>query len=51
VLSRGEEAARALQAAYERHEIMMPLAKTEPAFAGLHKDARFREIMRKMGLE
>ena len=32
-------------------EIQMPLAKTEPAFAALHKDPRFREMMRKMGLE
>jgi TolB-like protein/DNA-binding winged helix-turn-helix (wHTH) protein len=51
VLDHEEEAMRGLQSAYERREIQMPLAKTEPAFAALHKDVRFRELMRKMGLE
>jgi hypothetical protein len=51
VLGSEEEAMRALQSAYERREIQMPLAKSEPAFAALHKDSRFRELMRKMGLE
>lgn len=51
VLGREEEAMRALQSAYERREIQMPLAKTEPALEALHKDARFRELMRKMVLE
>jgi tetratricopeptide (TPR) repeat protein len=51
VLGREEEAMRALQSAYGQREVQMPLAKTEPAFEALHKDARFREMMRKMGLE
>jgi TolB-like protein/DNA-binding winged helix-turn-helix (wHTH) protein len=51
VLGRDEEAMRALQTAFEQREIQMPLAKTEPALTGLHKDARFRELMRKMSLE
>ncbi len=51
VLGRPEEAIRALQSAYEQHEIQMPLARTEPAFASLHQDVRYREMMRKMGLE
>jgi TolB-like protein/DNA-binding winged helix-turn-helix (wHTH) protein/Tfp pilus assembly protein PilF len=50
VLGRGEEAIRALQAAYEQHSMLMPLMRTEPSFASLHGDARFREIVRKMGL-
>ena len=51
VLGRDEEAMRALQSAFEEREIQMPLAKTEPAFAALHQDSRFHEMMRKMGLE
>jgi len=50
MLGHKEDAVRALQAAYEQREIMMPLAGTEPAFAGLHGDTRFRELVRKMGL-
>lgn len=50
VLGRGDEAMRALQAAYEQHALLMPLVRTEPAFTRLHADARFREIVRKMGL-
>jgi len=50
VLGRGDEAMRALQAAFEQHALLMPLVRTEPAFAGLQADARFREIVRRMGL-
>jgi TolB-like protein/DNA-binding winged helix-turn-helix (wHTH) protein/Tfp pilus assembly protein PilF len=50
VLGRGEDAIRALQAAYEQHSMSMPLMRTEPSFTSLHGDARFREIVRKLGL-
>lgn len=49
-LGRKEEALRALQLSYEQREVMMPLVKTEPAFAGLRGDARFREIVGRLGL-
>ena len=50
LLGQKEEALRSLQTAYEQREVMMPLAGTEPSFAGLHTDPRFRELVRKMGL-
>jgi TolB-like protein/Tfp pilus assembly protein PilF len=51
VLGRKEESMRALQAAYEQHEILMPLARTEPVLAPLHADPRYRELMHKMDFE
>jgi Tfp pilus assembly protein PilF len=50
VLGDKEQAMRALGAAYEQHALLMPLVRTEPAFTGLHADARFRNLIRKMGL-
>jgi TolB-like protein/DNA-binding winged helix-turn-helix (wHTH) protein/Tfp pilus assembly protein PilF len=50
VLGQKADALRELEAAYAQHSTMMPLVGTEPAFAGLHEDARFREIARKVGL-
>jgi len=35
---------------YARAEVLMPLVASEPAFAVLHGDPRFREIVRKLGL-
>jgi DNA-binding winged helix-turn-helix (wHTH) protein/TolB-like protein/tetratricopeptide (TPR) repeat protein len=50
MLAQKGDALRELEAAYRQHSTMMPLLGTEPAFAGLHGDARFREIARKVGL-
>jgi DNA-binding winged helix-turn-helix (wHTH) protein/TolB-like protein/tetratricopeptide (TPR) repeat protein len=50
VLGLKADALRELEAAYGQHNTMMPLVGTEPAFAGLHEDTRFREIVRKLGL-
>jgi Tfp pilus assembly protein PilF len=50
VLGRDEDAIRALQAAYDQHSMLMPLMRTEPSFEKLHGDARFRELLRKLGL-
>jgi TolB-like protein/Tfp pilus assembly protein PilF len=50
VLGRRQEALAALQTAYEQREVLMPLIGTEPAFSVLHRDARFRELVRRMGL-
>lgn len=50
VLGHNDEAMRALQTAYEQHALLMPLVRTEPAFAALHSDARFRGLLRKLGL-
>jgi TolB-like protein/DNA-binding winged helix-turn-helix (wHTH) protein/Tfp pilus assembly protein PilF len=50
MLGQKDNALRELEAAYQTHSTMMPLLGTEPAFAGLHGDARFREISRKVGL-
>lgn len=50
VLGRKEDALRELQAAYEGHETLMVMLGTEPSFAGLHSDARYRELARKVGL-
>src|SRR5260370_35708745 len=49
VLGRGEEAMRALQAAYEQHSMSMAMLRTEPSFTSLHGDARFRELLRRLG--
>lgn len=49
-LGRKDEALAALQSSYEQRDVMMPLINTEPAFAGLHRDPRFRAIVGKMGL-
>jgi TolB-like protein/DNA-binding winged helix-turn-helix (wHTH) protein/Tfp pilus assembly protein PilF len=50
MLGEKADALRELEAAYRQHSTMMPLIGTEPAFAGLHGDARFREIAREVGL-
>src|SRR5205807_5408052 len=50
VLGQKQEALARLQKAYEQREVLMPLLGTEPAFSVLHGDARFRELVRRMGL-
>jgi len=50
MLGRKEEALGALESAFEQHEVLMALVASEPAFAVLHGDPRFREIVRKLGL-
>jgi TolB-like protein/DNA-binding winged helix-turn-helix (wHTH) protein/Tfp pilus assembly protein PilF len=50
VFGRKDEALRALQTSFEQREILMALLKSEPAFSELHGDARFREIVSRMGL-
>lgn len=50
MLGQKEDAVRELEAAYRQHNTMMPLLGTEPAFAGLHGDTRFRQIATKVGL-
>jgi DNA-binding winged helix-turn-helix (wHTH) protein/TolB-like protein/tetratricopeptide (TPR) repeat protein len=50
MLGENDNALRELEAAYRQHSTMMPLLATEPAFAGLHGDTRFREIARQVGL-
>ena len=50
VLGQKDDALRELQAACARHNTMMPLAGTEPAFVSLHGDPRFRAIMTTVGL-
>lgn len=40
----------ALDRAYAERSIMMPLLKTEPAFAALQAEPRFQELARKLGL-
>ena len=40
----------ALDKAYARRNIMMPLLKTEPALAALHDEPRFQELARKLAL-
>jgi hypothetical protein len=50
ILGRKPEALAALRAACDHHEVMMALVASEPAFASLHGDPGFREIVRKLGL-
>ena len=40
----------ALDHAYQEHSMMLPLLRADPAFAGMHGEARFRELVRKVGL-
>jgi TolB-like protein len=47
---RAAEALDALNEAYQQRNIMMPMVATEPAFAALHGNARFGDLLRKMGL-
>jgi TolB-like protein/DNA-binding winged helix-turn-helix (wHTH) protein/Tfp pilus assembly protein PilF len=50
VLGQKADALGELEAAYAQHNTMMPLMGTEPGFAGLHGEAGFREIARKVGI-
>jgi tetratricopeptide (TPR) repeat protein len=50
MLGQKDNALRELEVAYQTRSTMMPLLGTEPAFAGLHGNARFREIARQVGL-
>jgi TolB-like protein/DNA-binding winged helix-turn-helix (wHTH) protein len=49
-LGQNAKALDALDGAYAERSIMMPLLKTEPAFAALHGEARFQELARKLAL-
>lgn len=49
-LGQNGKALDALDKAYARRSIMMPLLKTEPAFAALHGEPRFQELARKLAL-
>jgi TolB-like protein len=48
----GETAAAldALDRAYQERNLMMPLLRADPAFTGLHDEAKFRELVRRVGL-
>jgi tetratricopeptide (TPR) repeat protein len=50
VLGRKEDAIVALEAAFDQHDVQMPLIASEPAFASLANDPRFRAIKQKMRL-
>jgi TolB-like protein/DNA-binding winged helix-turn-helix (wHTH) protein/Tfp pilus assembly protein PilF len=49
-LGENAKALDALDEAYARRSIMLPLLKTEPAFATLHAEPRFQELARKLAL-
>jgi len=49
-LGQNTKALDALDKAYGERSIMMPLLKTEPAFAALHAELRFQELARKLAL-
>ncbi len=49
-LGQNGKALDALDKAYAQRSIMMPLLKTEPAFAPLHGEPRFQELARKLAL-
>jgi len=40
----------ALDQAYAKRSIMMPLVKTEPSLENLHGEPRFQELVRKLAL-
>jgi TolB-like protein/DNA-binding winged helix-turn-helix (wHTH) protein len=49
-LGQNGKALDALDQAYTDRSIMLPLLKTEPAFARLHAEPRFQELVRKLAL-
>jgi TolB-like protein/DNA-binding winged helix-turn-helix (wHTH) protein/Tfp pilus assembly protein PilF len=49
-LGQNAKALDALERAYTDRSIMLPLLKTEPAFARLHAEPRFQELARKLAL-
>jgi len=49
-LGENSKALDSLDQAYVRRSIMMPMLKTEPAFAALHGEPRFQELVRKVAL-
>jgi TolB-like protein/DNA-binding winged helix-turn-helix (wHTH) protein/tetratricopeptide (TPR) repeat protein len=49
-LGENSKALDSLEQAYARRSTMMPLLKTEPAFAPLHAEPRFQELARKLAL-
>ncbi len=49
-LGENSKALDSLDQAYARGSLMMPLLKTEPAFAALHAEPRFQELARKLAL-
>jgi TolB-like protein/DNA-binding winged helix-turn-helix (wHTH) protein len=49
-LGENSRALDSLDQAYTQGSLMLPLLKTEPAFAPLHSEARFQELGRKLAL-
>jgi TolB-like protein/DNA-binding winged helix-turn-helix (wHTH) protein len=49
-LGQNGKALDAIERAYADRSSMLPLLKSEPAFEGLHGEARFRELVRKLAL-
>jgi hypothetical protein len=49
-LGENAKALDALDKAYAGRSIMLPLLKTEPAFATLHAQPRFQDLARKLAL-
>jgi hypothetical protein len=49
-LGQNGKALDALDKAFAQRNIMMPLLKTEPAFAAIHGEPRFQELARKLAL-
>ena len=49
-LGDNSKALDSLEQSYIRRSTMMPLLKTEPAFAALHAEPRFQELARKLAL-
>jgi tetratricopeptide (TPR) repeat protein len=49
-LGDNSKALDSLEQAYARRSVMMPMLKTEPAFAALHSEPRFQELVRKLAL-
>jgi hypothetical protein len=50
-LKDNDQAFRWLQKACEEHSGLILLVKVDPFLDGLHSDARFTELLKKMGLE
>ena len=49
-LGENAKALDTLDEAYAGRSIMLPLLKTEPAFAALHAEPRFQDLARKLAL-
>jgi hypothetical protein len=49
-LGSNDEALAELEAAFRTRSTMMPLVAVDPAFTSLHKEPRYRSVVRAMGL-